>query len=132
MRSVPRLLLLAPLLLFVAGCTSGLKKPITTAEIQPDSQGIQRVELNMHSYYFEPSRIVVHTGLPVELVLKNRAKLVPHNVTFVDTSFAKSEGAWLGTGHLKFTPQRQGEFEFYCKVDAHAKKGMTGVLVVVP
>jgi plastocyanin len=132
MRSVPRLLLATPLLILVAGCTSGLKKPITTAEIEPDSKGVQRVEVNMHSYYFEPSRIVVHAGHPVELVLKNRAKLVPHNVTFVDTSFAKSEGAWLGTGHLHFTPQRPGEYEFYCHVDAHAKKGMTGVLVVVP
>lgn len=119
-------------LALLAGCTSGLHRPIVTATIEPDPRGVQRVVINMHSYYFEPSRIVVHAGRPVELVLKNRAKFIPHNFTIADPSLKMSDGAWLRTGHLNFTPESTGTFAFFCKVDHHANKGMTGTLVVVP
>jgi len=119
-------------LLLLAGCTSGLNRPVVSAAPEPDSLGVQRVVVSMHSYYFEPNRIVVRAGRPVELVLKNRARLVPHNFTVADSTLALSERAWLGTGHLSFTPQRPGEYAFFCSVDGHAKKGMTGTLVVVP
>jgi plastocyanin len=122
----------ALLLLLLAGCTSGLKRPVVTAELEPDAGGMQRVVVNMHSFYFEPNRIVVRAGHPVELVLKNRARLIPHNFTIADSSLAMSEGAWLGTGHLRFTPRTPGTYEFFCHVDHHAKKGMTGTLVVLP
>jgi uncharacterized cupredoxin-like copper-binding protein len=126
----PRAVLL--LLPWLAGCASGLHRPIVTAEPRPDAAGIQRVVVSMHSYYFEPSRIVVHAGQPVELVLKNRAKLIPHNFTIADPSLQMSERAWLRTGHITFTPQKPGTYAFFCKVDHHANKGMTGELVVVP
>jgi plastocyanin len=121
-----------PLLLLVAGCSSGLKRPVVSAELEPDARGVQRVVVNMHSFYFEPSKIVVRAGHPVELILKNRAKFIPHNFTIADSSLAMSEGAWLGTGHLSFTPRTPGTYEFFCHVDHHAKKGMTGTLVVLP
>lgn len=120
------------LLLLLTGCTSGLKRPVVSAELAPDARGVQRVVVNMHSFYFEPNRIVVHAGHPVELILKNRAKLIPHNFTITDSSLAMSEGAWLGTGHLRFTPRTPGSYEFFCHVDHHANKGMTGTLVVLP
>jgi plastocyanin len=122
----------ALLLLLLAGCTSGLKRPAVTAELEPDAAGMQRVVVNMHSFYFEPNRIVVRAGHPVELVLKNRARLIPHNFTIADSELAMSAGAWLGTGHLSFTPRTPGTYEFFCHVDHHAKKGMTGTLVVLP
>lgn len=121
-----------PLLLLLAGCTSGLKRPVVTAEIQPDAGGVQRVVVNLHSFYFEPNRIVVHAGHPVELVLKNRAKLVPHNFTIASPALTLNKGAWLRTGHLRFTPASPDTYTFFCHVDGHAKKGMTGTLVVLP
>ncbi|MEK7329792.1 MAG: cupredoxin domain-containing protein [Candidatus Eisenbacteria bacterium] len=120
------------LLLLLTGCTSGLKRPVVSAELEPDARGVQRVVVNMHSFYFEPNRIVVRAGHPVELILKNRAKLIPHNFTIADSSLAISEGAWLGTGHLRFTPKTPGSYAFFCHVDHHANKGMTGTLVVLP
>ncbi|MEK7823899.1 MAG: cupredoxin domain-containing protein [Candidatus Eisenbacteria bacterium] len=120
------------LLLLLTGCTSGLKRPVVSAELEPDARGVQRVVVNMHSFYFEPNRIVVRAGHPVELILKNRAKLIPHNFTIADSSLAMSEGAWLGTGHLSFTPKTPGSYAFFCLVDHHANKGMTGTLVVLP
>ena len=123
---------IVPLLLLIAGCSSGLKRPVVSAELEPDAGGVQRVVVRMHSYYFEPNRIVVRAGHPVELVLKNSAKLIPHNFTIADSSLAMSAGAWLGTGHLSFTPRTPGTYEFFCHVDHHAKKGMAGTLVVLP
>ncbi len=116
----------------LGGCTSGLKRPLASVELQPDAQGVQRVVVHMHSYYFDPNRIVVHAGHPVELVLKNSARLIPHNFTIADSAISVSEGAWLGTGHIRFTPKTPGTYEFFCHVDHHAKKGMTGMLVVLP
>ena len=121
-----------PMLLLLTGCTSGLKRPVVTAEIHPDPEGVQRVVVNMHSFYFEPNRIVVHAGHPVELVLKNRAKLIPHNFTIAGPSLTVSEGAWLRTGHVRFTPTAPDTYQFFCHRDGHAKKGMTGTLVVLP
>ena len=37
-----------------------------------------------------------------------------------------------GTRRVRFTPTEPGEFKFWCHVDHHAKKGMTGTLVVLP
>ena len=46
-------------LMILTGCTSGLKRPVASVELEPDPMGIQRVVVNMHGYYFEPNRIVV-------------------------------------------------------------------------
>src|SRR5262249_12881736 len=69
------------LTVFLAGCSSGLKRPVVTAQAEPNAQGVQRVVVEMHSFYFKPNRIEVHAGHPVELVLQNKARLVPHNFT---------------------------------------------------
>lgn len=123
---------LIPLLLVLAGCSSGVNRPVASVTATPDAKGVQVVVVKMHSYYFEPNRIVVKAGHPVDLVLKNSAKLVPHNFTIADSALSMSEGAWLGTDHIRFTPEVPGEYEFFCHVDHHAKKGMTGTLVVTP
>ena len=37
-----------------------------------------------------------------------------------------------GQKRVRFTATEPGEYEFYCHVDSHAKKGMKGTFVVVP
>jgi len=119
--------------LLVAGCgSSGLKRPVASVTATPDAKGVQVVVIKMHSYYFEPNRVVVKAGQPVDLVLKNSTKFYPHNFTIADSAISASESAWLGTDHVRFTPEVPGEYEFFCHVDHHAKKGMTGTLVVTP
>ena len=124
MRSSPILVLIAVLLL-AQGCgSSGLNRPVASVvTATPNAKGVQVVEVKMHSYYFEPSRIVVKAGQPVDLVLKNKTKFYPHNFTIVDSTLSMSESAWLGTDHLRFTPDSPGEYEFFCHVDHHAKRG---------
>lgn len=128
-RAIPAALLL----LLVAGCTSGLKRPVVSVEAVTDAAGVQRVEVDLHSFYFRPNRIVVHAGRPVELILRNRAIVVPHSFTVADSSLSLNLGAWgPGAHHLRFTPRTPGEYPFFCRVDGHANKGMRGTLVVLP
>jgi plastocyanin len=121
-------------LILLAGCaSSGIDRPVVSVEANADDKGVQHVEVNMHSYYFEPNRIVVHAGKPVDLEFKNRAIWVPHNFTIHEEGIDVDVDKWgFGTGHARFTAPAPGEYKFFCHVDSHGKKGMTGTLVVVP
>ncbi len=120
-------------LILLAGCASGLRRPVISADAVIDAQGVERVEVDMHSFYFVPNRIVVHSGRPVELVVRNHALIVPHNFTVADSALSVSVGKWgPGSARVRFTPTVPGEYRFFCHEDGHAKKGMTGTLVVLP
>jgi len=116
--------------LLLSGCASGLNRPIVTARAKPDAGGVQRVIVHMHSFYFEPNRIEVRANRPVELVLQNKARFVPHEFMIEDPALRVSARAWLRSARLRFTPTTPGTYKFMCHVDGHAKKGMTGTLVV--
>jgi len=127
--------MMALIVLALAGCSSGLDRPVkeVTATTGPDN--VQHVTLSAHSFYFDPNRIVVKRGVPVEMKIKNAAWFVPHNLTSnVDSTKSIAIDAGLGMLHgsktVKFTAAEVGEYAFYCHVDGHAGKGMTGVIVV--
>jgi plastocyanin len=117
-----------------AGCgSSGHNRPATSVDALLDADGVQRAEIHLHSFYFEPSRVVVRAGKPVELVLHNHSLVIPHNLTIAHESIAVSKGVGRKRTHrLRFTPSTPGEYPFHCDVGSHSDKGMTGVLVVVP
>jgi len=119
-------------LISLAACTSGTDRPVVSKDIAPDADGVQRVQIDMHSYYFEPNRIVVHIDKPVELKLHNCSHIVPHNLTLVGGGMNVNESKWgWGSDTVRFTPKEKGEFRFFCHKDSHEKKGMVGTLVVV-
>src|SRR5512147_1431627 len=106
-------------LLFVGlfGCASGNTRPPQTLEAAVDATGVQRVNVALHSFYFEPSRIVVRAGKPVELTLHNSSLAVPHNFTIADSSLSLAQDVGRkGTHVVKFTPEHPGEYEFFCHV----------------
>lgn len=119
-------------LVFLAGCTSGLRRPVVSAVATPDAQGVQRVTVHLHSFYFEPNRIVVHAGKPVELELHNSGHMIPHSFTIAAPGLTVNQGTWMRAARVRFTPTRPDSYTFFCHVDGHAKKGMTGTLVVEP
>ena len=119
----------------LAGCSSGLKHPVheVTATLAGDQ--VQRVRITAHSFWFDPNRVVVKRGIPVELTVQNGAWFVPH-----DFSCDEQEagivldlrlGMFHGSKHARFTPTKAGEYPFHCDVDHHEKHGMTGKIVVV-
>ena len=117
----------------LAACTSGTDRPVVTAEAKADADGVQRVKLDMHSYYFEPNRIVVRAGQPVEIKLHNSSHIVPHNFTLSSGELNVSESKWgWGSDTVRFTAPTPGEYRFFCHKGGHEKKGMAGTLVVVP
>jgi plastocyanin len=125
--------MLAATLVLSTGCASGLHRPTSSVEAVTDRKGVQRIDVDLHSFYFQPNRIVVHAGRPVELVLRNRALVVPHNFTVQDSSIAVSVDKWgPGSARVRFTPRTAGEYAFHCDEHGHEAKGMTGTLVVLP
>ena len=121
----------------LAGCgTSGAKIGVREATAHAAADGVQHVDVNVHSFYFDPNRITVEAGKPVELTLHFKPMFTPHNLTCDARSAGididKSVGiiSFDHTKHVRFTPTQPGEYPFYCGVDSHMKKGMTGTFVV--
>lgn len=119
------------------GCgTAGSKLPVSEMTARSNSGGVQEVDVDVHSFYFKPNRIIVESGKPVELTFHFKSFFVPHNFTCMngDAGITVSRGAGFmsfhRTKHATFTPTKPGEYEFFCHVDGHAKKGMKGTLVV--
>ncbi len=130
-------LLLAALLVLADGCgTSGAKLPVSEVTAKTDSSGVQIVEIEAHSFYFKPNRVVVEAGKPVEMTIRFKSFFTPHNLTCAYSeagiTIDKSAGfmSFKKTKGVRFTPTKPGEYAFYCGVDSHMKKGMTGTLVV--
>ena len=122
-------------LLAVTGCSQGFQRPVREVTATTGTDQVQRVTITTHSFWFDPARVVVRRDVPVELTVRNGSWLVPHDFSChaadAGIDVDADVGAFLGRSkHLKFTPTRAGEFPFHCGVDHHAKKGMTGVLVV--
>ena len=129
-----RWLLISPLILI--GYSLGLSRPPSEVVVKADAKGVQRVRVTAHTYWFDPNRIVVEAGQPVELTFHNASWIVPHNLTCEEPDAGIELSADVGTIHrgrtMTFTPTKPGEYEFFCHVDAHSRKGMKGVIVVVP
>ena len=130
-----RVIAAAVLVALAAGCSSGLKRPVREVTAVVGADSVQHVRVVAHSFWFEPNRIVVKAGKPVELRIKNAAFMVPHNLTCIapeaGVEISQDLGMFRGAKTVRFTPTAPGEYHFSCHVGSHAKKGMTGTLVVV-
>ena len=124
------------LAVIAAGCSSGLKRPVEEVTAKAGDDGVQHVKIVAHSFYFSPNRVVVKAGTPVELTIKNSAFGVPHNLSCFEKpagiEVSEDLSMFRGQKRVRFTATEPGEYEFYCHVDSHAKKGMKGTFVVVP
>ena len=124
------------LALALAGCASGIGRPVHEIRATSDVDGVQRLTVTAHAFYFDPNRVIVQANLPVELKVKNHSMFVPHNFSCNEpgAGIEVDEGLgmfWDGET-ARFTPTAPGEYRFFCKVGGHSKKGMTGTIVVVP
>ena len=121
--------------LFTTGCSAGFNRPVREITAVVGDDHVQRVRVTTHSFWFEPNRIVVKRGIPVELTIRNGAFFVPHDFSCeakeAGIEVDQKVGMLHGSKIVRFTPTRAGEYPFHCDVDAHAKKGMMGALVVV-
>ena len=106
--------------------------------LEPGADGVQRTNLQVDNYVFEPSHLVVHLGKPVELSLESRTFLTPHNFVLRAPDADLDVAVDVGAGKrmtVRFTATRPGRFTFYCDKQllffkSHREKGMEGVLDV--
>jgi plastocyanin len=131
----PRAAVAIAFALGASGCGASLNHPRHEQRASTGPDGVQHVEITTHSFWFEPDRVVVTAGVPVEIRVRNGSLVVPHNFTCIaqaaEIGVKKDVGMLHGSGTVRFTPTHAGEYPFFCDKDAHAKKGMTGTLVVV-
>ncbi|MGB7292157.1 MAG: cupredoxin domain-containing protein [Thermodesulfobacteriota bacterium] len=117
--------------------------PVSTAEESKpleatiSQDGIQRVEIIVDSYSFEPSHIVVVVGKPVELDLRSVTSIIPHNFSIDHPEAGMDIDQNIPHGDdvkVTFIPTKTGTYEFYCNkrglFGSHRKKGMEGTIEV--
>jgi hypothetical protein len=63
----------------INGFTSAFTEESKPAELRISQDGIQRAEIIVDSYGFEPNHILVVVGKPVELDLRSVTSVIPHN-----------------------------------------------------
>jgi plastocyanin len=115
----------------------GADKESQPFEAKVSDDGVQRVDVKVDSYSFEPNHIIVAVGKPVEFTLKSVTKIVPHNFTLNDPEAGLNIDEDISAGKevkVTFTPTKTGTYEFYCDKKSifanHRKKGMEGTLEV--
>jgi len=98
----------------------------------------QQVFINMESYAYTPSEVVVEAGKPVTLILSNQSFLVPHNFLLDDPSGLRLVDADISSGDTEvvtLTLTEPGIYPFYCDKQllffpTHREQGMEGRLIV--
>lgn len=105
-------------------------------EVPIDGDGVQRVAIVGGSYFFEPARIVVKAGRPLEISLRMERGVVPHRFVLEGT-----DGEPVADVELAETPKTvrvelpAGTYDFHCPnrllfFKSHRERGMAGVLEV--
>lgn len=108
----------------------------TSAQEEAAAPEVQRVEVRMSNYRFEPDTIVVRKDIPVELTLKNESALSPHEFVIDNPALQlETEVDPYASTTLQFTPTLAGEYQFSCNkklplMKSHAERGMHGLLRV--
>lgn len=107
-------------------------------QASPAADGVQHVRIEGGAYFFEPRRVIVKSGVPVELTVSVGRSLIPH--TFViqapEAGIVVDESLSSEPKPIRFTPTAVGSYPFYCRnrllfFESHREKGMEGVLEVV-
>jgi plastocyanin len=137
-----RLSLAVLALLFVAvPCLADDGADVTDEPVRAEmgGDGVQRIAVFGGEYYFRPSHIIVKAGMPVELTVRKGAVLIPHNIVMDAPESGMQFTVDFGSDGevISFTPTRVGRYPFYCDkrflfFKSHRKKGMEGLLEVVP
>lgn len=106
------------------------------ARLDPD--GVQRLSMVGSNYHFQPDRLQVRVGVPVELEVRRSTRLTPHDLVIRDARMGLDIEVDLSREAqvVRFTPEVTGRVVFYCDerllfFPSHRDRGMWGVLEVV-
>ncbi len=126
----------AVVLILLAGAGIAEEKKVFKAAV--DKDGIQRVNIQAGSYYFDPNYIILKVNVPVEITIKKEAEIIPHDfvINAPEAGMDVKEPLSSEPREIKFTPTKAGRYPFYCdkKVlffGSHREKGMEGTIEVI-
>ena len=132
---------LAALIALVAGCSDSDGAGTPAGEVQ-------RITVEMSELKYEPMRLSVTAGRPVEVTVRN-VGTTDHD--FVVAGLRAKDFKRVTAGHgghgggadeivghakpkqtvtVRFTPLQTGDFEIFCSLPGHKEGGMVGVLTV--
>ncbi len=122
----------------VAGTAQAADQPTVPFTVPVDQDGVQRTTLQLDSYAYQPSHLIVQAGKSVELTLTSVTFITPHNFVLLDSAAGLAVEQDVGAGKtvvVRFTPTRPGLYSFYCDkklplFPSHREKGMEGRLEV--
>ena len=118
----------------IAGCASSGLERLPSLGVAELGDNVQVARMKLASHYFEPNRLMIRVGVPVRLILENSSLLTGHDFSVFAPDADLQFDAYVPARQqvtVQFVPEKVGEFRFYCNIDDHAEKGMTGTLVVV-
>ena len=96
--------------------------------ISPAATAVRTVNIEAGSFYYDPKEITVKKGEVVRIVLT--AKDMMHNFNLDEFSVESATVKAGETTTFEFTPDKVGEFEYYCSVGQHRANGQVGTLIV--
>lgn len=122
--------------LFVNAQEEGNNKKVYRAII--NDRGVQFIEVLGGEYYFDPDYIIVKKDVPVELKIRKKPGIVPHNIVIDEPEAGMSVRKSLKKEPemVRFIPGKVGKFPFYCDkkllfFKGHREKGMEGRIEVI-
>ena len=100
--------------------------------------GVQVVEMVAGGYYFDPNVVIVKVNVPVEVRVRKKPGMVPHDITIdaADAGVHVKEDLGSDVKSIRFTFTKTGEYAFYCSqkpflLQSHREHGMEGKFQVV-
>jgi plastocyanin domain-containing protein len=130
---------IAAVVLFVTGAALAEDKPAQKRFVATiDKDGYQRVEMTAGEYYYDPAVVVVKVNVPVELTIKKKGGITPHNIVIkapeadvefnIDLSSEPKKISFMATKTGTYAFECTNKFLFF---KSHKERGMHGVLEVV-
>lgn len=110
-------------LILLAGCGGGGNR----ADNAPGDGG-REITIASGDNWFDPDELEIAVGETVTLVVSNDGVLT-HNIS-IDEFGVNKDYRPGETARVTFTPDRAGEFVFYCDEPGHREAGMVGILKV--
>ena len=104
---------------------SGSEEEILTTD---EESGVDIINVEGGSFYFEPNVITVKKGETVTIVLNSVDMMHDFIIDELDIRTEIVKGGNSGT--VTFTPTEPGEYTFYCSVANHKAMGMVGKMIV--
>lgn len=107
----------------LAGCGGGGR----SNDVAPSEAG-REITMASGDNWFDPNELEVSVGETITIVVSNDGVLT-HNIS-IDEFGVRKDYRPGETARVTFTPDRAGEYVFYCDEPGHKEAGMVGVLKV--